>query len=173
MTDAETNPLLAPTPLPYGLPPYGSIRPEHYLPAFREAFARQRAEIDTITAQTGTPTFGDTLVALERSGELLDRVARTFYTVASADGTADIQAVEEELAPLMAAHRDAIQLNAALFARVTELHARIDADVPTALMVKDRPRPGHSRVTYYRHGFAGSRITPADVPSDVIAGNGG
>ncbi|WZH36315.1 MAG: M3 family metallopeptidase [Microbacterium enclense] len=126
MTAAVTNPLLSPPALPYDLPPYGSIRAEHYLPAFREAFAAQRAEVAAITEQTAAPTFENTLVALERSGVLLDRVARTFYTVTSADGTADIQAIEEELAPLMAAHRDAIQLDAALFARIAEVHAHLD-----------------------------------------------
>jgi len=126
MTDAVTNPLLSPPALPYDLPPYGSIRAEHYLPAFREAFAAHRAEVDAITAQTEAPTFENTLVALERSGALLDRVARTFYTVTSADGTAEIQAIEEELAPLMAAHSDAIQLDSVLFARVAAVHAQLD-----------------------------------------------
>ncbi len=126
MTDAVTNPLLSPPALPYDLPPYGSIRAEHYLPAFHEAFAAHRAEVDAITAQTEAPSFENTLVALERSGALLDRVARTFYTVTSADGTAEIQAIEEELAPLMAAHSDAIQLDSALFARVAAVHAQLD-----------------------------------------------
>ena len=64
MTDAVTNPLLAPPSLPYDLPAYGSIRPEHYLPAFRAAFAAQRAEVEAITAQEAAPTFENTLVAL-------------------------------------------------------------------------------------------------------------
>ncbi|MBN9212800.1 MAG: hypothetical protein BGO45_09735 [Microbacterium sp. 71-36] len=126
MTDAVTNPLLAPPSLPYDLPPYGSIRPEHYRPAFDAAFAAQRAEVDAITAQSEPATFENTLVALERSGELLDRVARTFYTVTGADGTPEIQAIEEELAPLMSAHGDAIQLDAALFARVSTVHDALD-----------------------------------------------
>ena len=143
MTDAVTNPLLAPTPLPYDLPPYGSIRVEHYLPAFHAAFAAQRAEVDAITTQTEAPTFENTLVALERSGALLDRVARTFYTVASADGTAEVQAVEEELAPLMSAHGDAIQLDAALFARVTAVHDALDTldlDAESRYLVERRFR---------------------------------
>jgi len=126
MTDAVTNPLLAPPALPYDLPPYGSIRAEHYLPAFHAAFAAHRAQVDAITAQTEEPTFANTLLPLERSGALLDRVARTFYTVTSADGTAEIQAIEEELAPLMAAHSDAIQLDSALFARIAAVHAQLD-----------------------------------------------
>ncbi|KQT72811.1 M3 family metallopeptidase [Microbacterium sp. Leaf436] len=126
MTDAVTNPLLSPPALPYDLPPYGSIRAEHYLPAFRAAFDAHRAEVDAITAQTDAPTFENTLLALERSGDLLDRVARAFYTVSSADGTPEIQAVEEELAPLLAAHGDAIQLDAALFARIAAVHSSLD-----------------------------------------------
>ncbi|MCJ1707511.1 M3 family metallopeptidase [Microbacterium sp. VKM Ac-2923] len=125
MTDAP-NPLLAPPALPYDLPPYGSIRPEHYRPAFRAGIAAHRAEVEAITAQAEPPTFENTLVALESSGELLGRVSRTFYTVTGADGTAEIQAIEEELAPLMAAHRDAVQLDAALFARVAAVHAQLD-----------------------------------------------
>ncbi|KSU55395.1 M3 family metallopeptidase [Microbacterium enclense] len=126
MTDAVTNPLLAPPSLPYDLPPYGSIAVEHYLPAFHEAFARQRDEIDAITAQTEPATFENTLVALERSGELLGRVSRAFYTVTGADGTPEIQAVEERLAPLMSAHRDAIQLDALLFARIAAVRDQLD-----------------------------------------------
>lgn len=143
MTEASTSPLLAPTPLPYGLPPYGSIRPAHYLPAFHEAFAQQRSEIDAITAQTEPATFENTVVALERSGELLDRVARTFYTVTGADGTPEIQAIEEELAPLMAAHRDAIQLDAALFARISAVHATLaqtDLDAESRYLVERHHR---------------------------------
>ncbi|MDQ1084077.1 MULTISPECIES: M3 family metallopeptidase [Microbacterium] len=126
MTEAVINPLLAPPSLPYDLPPYGRIRAEHYLPAFDAAFAAQRAEVDAITSQTEPATFENTLVALERSGELLGRVSRTFYTVTGANGTAEIQGIEEQLAPLMSAHRDAIQLDAALYARVSAVHERLD-----------------------------------------------
>lgn len=127
MTDAA-NPLLSPSPLPYELPDYPLIRPEHYLPAFEQAFAAHRAEVVAITSDRAAPTFQNTLVALERSGALLDRVAHTFYTVSAADATAEIQAIEEQLAPLMAAHHDAIQLDTALFDRIRAVYdARDDA----------------------------------------------
>ena len=90
---ADANPLLSPATLPYGLPDYREIAPEHYLPAFEEAFAEHRREIDAITRVRSMPTFENTVVALERSGDLLGRVARTFFTVSSADATADIQPV--------------------------------------------------------------------------------
>ena len=69
----ETNPLLTPSSLPYALPDYGRIRAEHYLPAFRQGFEEQLAEVRRITMVRSMPTFENTMVALERSGELLDR----------------------------------------------------------------------------------------------------
>ena len=109
------NPLLTPSTLPYGLPAYAAIRPEHYLPAFEAAFEAQKQEVSAITRVRSMPTFENTLVALETSGKLLSDVARTFYTVSSADATPEIQEIEEKLAPLMSAHQDSIQLDAALY----------------------------------------------------------
>ena len=127
MTDAATsNPLLSPSPLPYGLPDYRVIRPEHYLPAFEQAFAEHRAEISAITRPRSMPTFENTMVPLELSGDLLGRVARTFYTASSADATLEIQEIEEALAPLMAAHQDAIQLDGQLYWRIKTLHDQLD-----------------------------------------------
>ncbi|WP_455132760.1 M3 family metallopeptidase [Microbacterium aurum] len=125
MTDAATNPLLLESTLPYGLPDYRQIRPEHYLPAFDAAFAEHRREIENITRVRSMPTFENTMVALEQSGDLLGRVARTFYTVSSADATAEIQEIDEALAPLMAAHQDAVQLDGQLYWRIKTLHDRL------------------------------------------------
>ena len=72
------------------------------------------------------PTFENTLVALETSGKLLGDVSRTFYTVSSADATPEIQEIEETLAPLMSAHQDSIQLDAALYWRIKTLHDQLD-----------------------------------------------
>ncbi len=123
---ATDNPLLSPSTLPYGLPDYSAIRPEHYLPAFEQAFAEHRAEVSRITVVRSMPTFENTLVPLESSGRLLGDVARTFYTVSSADATDEIQAIEEQLAPLMSAHQDSIQLDSALFWRIKTLHDQLD-----------------------------------------------
>ncbi|WP_322408933.1 M3 family metallopeptidase [Microbacterium invictum] len=122
MTDA--NPLLEPSSLPYGLPDYRRITADDYLPAFRTAFAAHRDEVARIAADPSEASFANTFVALEQSGRLLGDIARTFYTVSSADATEAIQAVEEELAPLMAAHQDAIQLDPALYARVRHVYDR-------------------------------------------------
>lgn len=122
----DANPLLAPSALPYGLPDFAAIRPEHYLAAFRAAFDEHRREVTAITAVRSMPTFENTIEALERSGELLDRVSHAFYTVSSADATAEIQAIDEELAPLMAAHEDAIRLDSQLYWRVSQVHDQLD-----------------------------------------------
>ncbi|KHK98252.1 hypothetical protein LK09_04210 [Microbacterium mangrovi] len=125
MTDAP-NPLLESPTLPYQVPPYDRILPEHYLPAFTEAFAQHRAEVEAIIADPAPATFENTFVALERSGALLDRVAHAFYTVSSAHATDEIQAIDEQLAPLMAAHEDAVKLDAGLYARIAAVRARLD-----------------------------------------------
>ena len=96
MTDAS-NPLLQPPTLPYGLPDFAAIRPEHYLPAFQAAFDEHLREISRITMVRSMPTFENTIEAIERSGELLDRVAHAFYTVTSADATPEIQEIDEQL----------------------------------------------------------------------------
>jgi peptidyl-dipeptidase Dcp len=119
----DDNPLLTPSPLPYLLPDYPAIRAHHYLPAFERAFAEQTAEVAAIVGSPDPADFENTIEALERSGRLLGDVARTFYTVSSADATTEIQAVEQELAPLMSAHHDSIQLDAGLYARVSAVHA--------------------------------------------------
>ncbi|MGP3536538.1 M3 family metallopeptidase [Microbacterium sp. RD1] len=123
----SANPLLAARTLASGLPDYAAIRPAHYMPAFEAAMAAQRRAVDALTAQEAAPTFDNTMRALEDSGELLDRVARTFYTVSSADATDEIQQIEEALAPVLSAHSDAVQLDPALYARVSRLHADRDA----------------------------------------------
>ncbi|MFE6994476.1 M3 family metallopeptidase [Microbacterium sp. NPDC057659] len=125
MTD-DANPLLVPSALPYGLPDYGTVRPEHYLPAFDVAFREHLAEVQRITMVRSMPTFENTIEALERSGELLHRVAQAFYTVSSADATTEIQEIEERLAPLMSAHEDAIALDSALYWRISQLHDQLD-----------------------------------------------
>ena len=120
------NPLLSPSTLPFGLPDYSAIRPEHYLPAFEHAFAAQKREIGAITMVRSMPTFENTMVALETSGKLLGDVSRTFYTVSSADATPEIQEIEEELAPLMSAHHDSIELDSALYWRIKTIHEQLD-----------------------------------------------
>lgn len=137
------NPLLTRSTLPHELPDYLAIRPEHYLPAFDAAFAEQRKRVAEIVSSRDDPTFDNTLRALEESGELLGRVARTFYTVSSADATPEIQEIETTLAPLMSAHQDAIMLDEALFTRVRSVHEaahRLDLTAEERYLLQRRYR---------------------------------
>src|SRR5690554_3920924 len=122
-----SNPFLAPSTLPYGLPPFADISEEHYRPAFITGMEQQLAEVDKIATADDEPTPGNTLIPLELSGQVLDRVAAVFYNKSSADSNDFTTELEEELAPLLAAHHDAIVLNPQLYARVASLHARRDA----------------------------------------------
>ncbi|MCL2089756.1 MAG: M3 family metallopeptidase [Micrococcales bacterium] len=122
-----TNPFARPSPLPYGLPDYATVREEHYRPALLAGIAQHRAEVAAVAADPAPPTFANTLVALERSGRLLDRVARAFYNQLSADATPGLEALEEEVAPLLSELDDAVHLDSRLFARVDALHRQAAA----------------------------------------------
>jgi peptidyl-dipeptidase Dcp len=116
------NPFARESALPYRLPPFSAIRTAHFIPAFTEAMAEQRREIDAITASKAPPTFANTILALEQSGQMLNRVAAAFFNLNSSNTDAEIQKIEGEISPRLAAHRDAINMDPALFARVDALY---------------------------------------------------
>ncbi|MCY7324772.1 MAG: M3 family metallopeptidase [Microbacteriaceae bacterium] len=124
---SHSNPFLAPSTLPHGLPPFAEIAPEHFLPAFDAGFAEQLEEVAAISADPAAPTVENTLLPLERSGQLLERVANVFYNKSSADNDDFVSELEEEIAPRMAAHSDAIRLDPALYSRIAAIHASIPA----------------------------------------------
>ena len=121
-----SNPFLVPSTLPYQLPPFAEITDEHYAPAIEQGMAEQLVEIQNITRRRDMPTFENTMVPLESSGQLLTRVLRVFYNKASADSNDATNALEEDLAPKLAAHEDAIKLDSALYWRIAQLHERRD-----------------------------------------------
>ena len=114
------NPFLTKSNLEYELPPFAEISEEDYLPAFYAGMDEQLAEVEKITDQAEV-TFENTLVALERSGGILGRVAAVFYNKSSSDTNEAIDKIEAEIAPKLAAHSDKIKLNQKLFARITKL----------------------------------------------------
>ncbi|MFZ2963203.1 MAG: M3 family metallopeptidase, partial [Rhodoglobus sp.] len=120
------TPFDAPSTLPYGMPPFADIRDEHYEPAFERGMAEHLAEIGAITKRRDMPTFENTMIPLERSGQLLDRVATVFFNKASADGNLVTSALEERIAPKLAAHADAIKLDSQLYWRIKTLHEQLD-----------------------------------------------
>jgi len=115
---AESNPLLKEWQTPFGVPPFGEIKEEHFLPAIKEGMARQRQEAAAIAAQAEAPTFANTVEALERSGRDLERANNVFSFLTGAETNEKLQALARELAPLQSAHRDAILLDPVLFRRI-------------------------------------------------------
>jgi peptidyl-dipeptidase Dcp len=120
MTNA--NPFAQRSTLEYELPPFALIKEEHYLPAFYEGCTQQLAEVQEILNSPGDATFENTIVALEKSGQMLKRVLRVFFNKSSSDTSDSLDAIEEKLAPKLAAHQDAIQLNPILFSRIKSLY---------------------------------------------------
>lgn len=126
MTFSAENPFAHRSTLEYELPPFDKIRDEHYLPAFYAGCEQQLAEIDSIL-NSGDATFENTIVALELSGKLLERVLLVFFNKSSSDTSPELDKIEAELAPKLAAHSDSIRLNPVLYARIAQLHDKIDS----------------------------------------------
>jgi peptidyl-dipeptidase Dcp len=112
------NPLLSKSPLFLEAPVFNEIKVEHYKPAFEVGMAEQKKEIEAIANSTEKPTFDNTLVAMERTGETLKRVAAVFFNLTNSNTNPELQAVEEEIAPILSSHFDDINLNKKLFARI-------------------------------------------------------
>lgn len=123
---ATVNPLLVESPLPFHLPPFDLIRDEHFKPAFELSMQAHRQEIDAIAANPQPPTFANTIVAMERSGSSLGRVATVFFNLSASNSNEALQQLEADVAPQLSAHSDAILLNDALFARVRTLYEQRD-----------------------------------------------
>jgi peptidyl-dipeptidase Dcp len=117
------NPFLVESALPYHLPPFDKIKDEHFVPATEAGMQEQLKEVDAVAANAEKATFDNTVVALERTGRLLDRAQRTFSNLNAADTNPARQKIETELAPKLSAHHDAILLNSRLFARIQELYS--------------------------------------------------
>ena len=132
------NPLLAAWDAPFGTPPLDRIKPEHFAPAFERALAAHRIEIATIADAAAEPSFENTVEALERSGRLLARVSNVFYVLAGAHTNDAIQAIERDMAPLLARHWNEIHLNEKLFARLDAVHRKPDGLTPEQSRVLER-----------------------------------
>ncbi len=116
-----TNPLLSPSPLPYGLPPFAGLSAAHYAEAVEAGLASHLQEISRIVSNQEPATLENTAMAMERSGLLLNRAAAAFFTLVSADASDAIKALETELSPKFSAHQDAVYMNRALYQRFADL----------------------------------------------------
>ena len=151
---ASTNPLLQPWHTPYGLPPFESIRAEHFAPAFETACRRHLDELDAIAVDPRTADFDNTCAAFDRSGRDLQRIENVFWNLTSSETSPALQAVERELAPVLAAHANAVFMHRALFARIDAVHARRAelAPAPEAVRLVERVHLEFVR--------AGARLAP-------------
>ncbi len=153
---APGNPFARASNLPYQLPPLDQIKDEHFKPAVLAGMAEQRKEIDAIAKDTATATFENTIVAMERSGELLTRVSAVFGNLAASNTNPQLEALQTEMSPKLSAHNDAIYLDPALYARVRGLYeqrASLKLD-PESLRLLERYHTNFVR--------AGARLSAAD-----------
>ena len=120
--EGAANPLLKAWQTPFETPPFAEIAPEHFLPAFEQAFADHAAEIAAITHDPAAPDFANTITALERSGKLLSRVASVFYDLVSAHSNPALLEADKEVSLRMARHWNPIMMNAVLFGRIALLY---------------------------------------------------
>jgi peptidyl-dipeptidase Dcp len=151
-----TNPFYAPSTLPFQAPPFDRIKDEDFQPAIEAGMAQQKAEILSIASNPDAPTFANTILAMEKSGRLLARVAKVFDGVAGANINPTLQQVQAIEAPKRAAHRDFILLNGELFARVAAIYeqrAKVDLDPESRRLVE---------YDYHEFVHAGANLSAAD-----------
>ena len=128
----QTNPLFMTSSLTYGAPQFDLIKDEHFIPAFEKGMAQHLQEVDKIASNPEDPTFENTLLALEKSGELLTRTSRIFFNLVGTDSSPERREIQKTLAPKLAAHSDMVNLNGALFSRIETLYnQRNDLDLDT------------------------------------------
>ena len=121
-SSTKENPLLTESTLDYQAPDFSKIRPAHFVPAIEEGIRIQLAEIDSITSNTAAPTFENTVLAYEKSGRLFARATSILSALVGADGTEELQKIDEETTPMLSAHHDALLLNEKLFARIKAVY---------------------------------------------------
>jgi len=124
--ESADNPLMTESSLPYYAPDFSKIKNEHFKPAILEGMRQQEEVIKTIVENEEAPTFENTIIALEQSSGLLNRASRVFYALSSAHTNDEIRSLQEELAPKLSQHSDAIYLNDELFNRIKVLHDNVD-----------------------------------------------
>ena len=116
------NPFFSEWNTPYDIPDFSRIKLEHYMPAFREGMKQQKEWIDDIANNSEEPTFGNTIIPYEYSGQLLQEVSAVFFNLSECENSPEMEAIAEEVTPLLSAHEDDIALNQKLFARIKAVY---------------------------------------------------
>jgi len=124
---SDVNPFFAAYGTPFNVQPFDRIEEAHFVPAFEEGMTRQNGEIAAIVDNPEAPTFDNTVAALDQSGELLNEVSRVFFALSGSNTNDELQEIQKQMAPRLAAHRDEIQLNPGLFARVKAVYEAREA----------------------------------------------
>jgi peptidyl-dipeptidase Dcp len=159
-----SNPFAKPSTLPFQAPDYAKIKDSDYLPAIMAGMAEHKSEVTAIANQAAAPTFDNTLGALERSGELLERAILAFSAVNGADTNDTLQATETKTSPLLSQHRDFLYLNGKLFGRVKYLH-----DHQAELNLN--PEQAKLLDVYYKEFVHSGAELPADKQAQLKAMN--
>ena len=121
---AGENPFFTQWDTPFGVPPFDKIRAEHFMPAFERGMSLHDAEIDAITSNNDEPTFENTILAYDNAGQMLAQTELIFGMLCAAETNERMQALQEQVMPLLSAHRDKIRLDEKLFARVKDVYDR-------------------------------------------------
>ena len=154
--EAGGNPLLVPSTLPFQAPPFDKIKVAHLAPALEEGMRQHLREVDAIADDPAPPTFENTLVALEKSGQTLTRAELVFNALTGANSDDDLQKLQEAVAPKLAAHQDAIYLNPKLFSRVELLYTKrssLHLDAESLRLLE---------YTHQQFVMAGAKLSDAD-----------
>ncbi|KXS34204.1 MAG: peptidyl-dipeptidase Dcp [Idiomarina sp. T82-3] len=153
---AQQNPFFEPSPLQYQAPDFDAIKFEHFEPAFERGMKEHMEEIEAIASNSEAPTFENTIVAMEKSGQILNRVSAVFYNLSSSNSDDQIRDLQVKLAPKMSAHSDNISLNADLFARIKTLYDKRESlglDTASLRLLED---------TYKSFVRSGAQLSDAD-----------
>jgi peptidyl-dipeptidase Dcp len=152
----DPNPLLTQSTLPFQAIPFDKIKDAHFKPAFEEGMRQQLAEVNAIADSAAAPTFDNTLVALEKTGQTLLRAQLAFNTVMGANTNDGLQKFDEEMSPKLSAHNDTIYMNTRLFTRIDTLYNR------RAQLRLDQESLRLLEVTHQNFVMAGARLSDAD-----------
>lgn len=151
-----SNPFFTESSLPYHAPPFDKIKDTDFKPALEEGIKEQLAEIEKIADNSAAPTFENTLVAMEKSGQLLTRVNNVFNVLTGANTNSELQKIQEEVAPKLAANQDAIYLNSKLFKRIETIYnnrIKLKTDDESNRLIE---------YTYQQFLLAGAKLSDAD-----------
>src|SRR5271154_1062653 len=151
-----SNPFYAPSTLPFHAPPFDKIKDEDFQPAIEAGMAEELAEIQAIADNPAAPSYENTLVAMEKTGQLLQRALAAFGAVTAANTNPALQRVQADEAPKLAAHQDAISLNAKLFARVAAVYKQRES------LKLDPESLRQLEVTYDGFVRSGANLSDAD-----------